>query len=114
MPVNKTTHPSLETLRAFGLGKLNDAEADAVLQHLKSCPDCCRKASDLPGDSFVSEFGVGGLQVVDPATTINSSVAGLANRVHLRFNEPVDLSSFNSGAVALTGPDGSQRRAIWA
>jgi hypothetical protein len=62
---------------------------------------------ELPGDIFVFEFGVRGLQVVDPATTINSTVAGLANRVHLRFNEPVDLSSFTPAAVALTGPDSS-------
>jgi methionine-rich copper-binding protein CopC len=61
---------------------------------------------ELPNDIFVLEFGVQGLQVVDSATAINSTVAGLAYRVHLRFNEPVDLSSFTPAAMALTGPDG--------
>jgi methionine-rich copper-binding protein CopC len=62
---------------------------------------------ELPDDIFVLEFGVRGLQVVDSATSINSTVAGMAYRVHLRFNEPVDYFSFTPEAVTITGPDGS-------
>jgi anti-sigma factor ChrR (cupin superfamily) len=56
MPAQPTTHPSTDTLRALGLGKLEEAEAQAVLHHLEICPDCCRKAMSQPGDSFLDRL----------------------------------------------------------
>jgi WD40 repeat protein len=56
MPAQPATHPSEETLRALGLGKLDDTEAQAILRHLEICPDCCRKATSLPGDSFLDRL----------------------------------------------------------
>jgi hypothetical protein len=56
MPVNPATHPSIETLQALSLGKLDDAEAAALLSHLESCPDCCRKAAAAAGDSFLDRL----------------------------------------------------------
>jgi hypothetical protein len=56
-------------------------------------------------DMFVMQFGVQGLKVT--AATLNSSQPGQAYDVHLTFNEPVDLSSFLTTAVTLTGPDGA-------
>jgi serine/threonine protein kinase len=54
MPVHKATHPSTETLQALALGQLEDAGSAAVLRHLLTCPECCRKASELPGCDFLS------------------------------------------------------------
>jgi anti-sigma factor RsiW len=56
MPANPTTHPSTETLHALALGKLDDRAAEAVLSHLRSCPDCCQKAGNLPDDSFLGRL----------------------------------------------------------
>jgi serine/threonine protein kinase len=56
MPVNPTIHPSVEALRALSLGKLDDAEAAALLSHLAGCPECCRKAAAAAGDSFVERL----------------------------------------------------------
>jgi hypothetical protein len=30
-------HPTTETLRAYSLGKLDDASAEAVLKHIEDC-----------------------------------------------------------------------------
>jgi hypothetical protein len=56
MPANPTTHPSTETLHALALGKLDDRAAEAVLSHLRTCLDCCRKAGSLPDDSFLGRL----------------------------------------------------------
>ncbi len=56
MAAKLTTHPSNETLQALSLGKLDEADAQAALRHLESCPDCCQKAAALPGDSFLNRL----------------------------------------------------------
>ncbi len=56
MPADLTTHPSNESLHALNLGKLDEANAQAVLRHVEICPDCCRKAASLPGDSFLNRL----------------------------------------------------------
>src|SRR5262249_49169969 len=53
MPVQPVTHPSADTLQAFGLGKLTDSLLlDTVLRHLESCAECREKGSAIGGDSF--------------------------------------------------------------
>jgi hypothetical protein len=37
-------HPSDQTLSSYGLGKLDEAAAEAVNQHLESCPACRRRS----------------------------------------------------------------------
>ena len=37
MESRAVTHPSADTLQAFGLGKLDDASAGAVMNHLEEC-----------------------------------------------------------------------------
>ena len=33
-------HPTDQTLSSYGLGRLDDALAEAVNRHLDTCPDC--------------------------------------------------------------------------
>jgi WD40 repeat protein/tRNA A-37 threonylcarbamoyl transferase component Bud32 len=47
-------HPGGELLTALGLGRLNDAEAAAIEQHLSDCPDCQAAVDGLEPDSFIS------------------------------------------------------------
>ena len=48
-----TTHPAVEQLTAFGLGKLNSTAAAVIAQHLEGC-QACRKAVELvPADTFI-------------------------------------------------------------
>jgi tRNA A-37 threonylcarbamoyl transferase component Bud32 len=46
-------HPSAQQLSAFGLGKLSEAEAEAVARHLGDCPDCLQAVQRVAPDSFL-------------------------------------------------------------
>jgi tRNA A-37 threonylcarbamoyl transferase component Bud32 len=48
-----TPHPSAQQLSAFGLGKMCEAEAEAVARHLGECPACLRAAQRVTPDSFL-------------------------------------------------------------
>ncbi len=49
-------HPTDQTLSSYGLGKLDDAAAESVHQHLESCPECRRRVAELPSDSFLGRL----------------------------------------------------------
>jgi hypothetical protein len=54
MHVQPITHPSADTLQAFGLGKIADSLlADTVLQHVEACVECREKVKAISGDSFL-------------------------------------------------------------
>lgn len=50
------THPSPESLKAFGLGRMDDASAQALFVHLEHCPACRRQAEEVSGDKFLAPF----------------------------------------------------------
>src|SRR5271168_989500 len=50
------THPTDQTLHAYGLGKLEDFSTDSVRKHLESCPACRRRVADLSSDSFLDRL----------------------------------------------------------
>jgi WD40 repeat protein/serine/threonine protein kinase len=54
MDVPHAAHPTEETLRDYGLGKLDDASAEAVSRHLDDCPDCLGRAAGLSFGSFLA------------------------------------------------------------
>ncbi|HLN33422.1 MAG TPA: protein kinase [Gemmataceae bacterium] len=49
-------HPSADTLRAFGLGKLDDLLSETVIAHIDTCPDCRQQVGALTGDSFLDRL----------------------------------------------------------
>jgi anti-sigma factor RsiW len=49
-------HPTFETLQSYALGKLDDALAEAVNEHLGSCRDCRRQVADLALDTFLARL----------------------------------------------------------
>src|SRR5262249_33685500 len=53
MAARPVTHPSQDVLRALASGQLDDATAETVFAHLDTCPQCCRVAATLGGDSFL-------------------------------------------------------------
>ncbi|WP_435020889.1 family 16 glycoside hydrolase [Tundrisphaera sp. TA3] len=50
------THPTDETLHAYGLGKLDDAGARAVDEHLEGCLACRARVADAAPDSFLGRL----------------------------------------------------------
>ena len=47
-------HPSDEVLRAYVLGKFDDDSTRRISEHLDSCEECLRKASELCADDTQS------------------------------------------------------------
>src|SRR5262249_26224035 len=53
MQARSASHPSADTLKAFSVGQLDEASAEAVRNHLGSCPECCRQGAALSGNPFL-------------------------------------------------------------
>jgi serine/threonine protein kinase/WD40 repeat protein len=54
--VQRSTHPSADTLKAFGLGKLDDSSSGVVMDHLDQCDECRNKVAALSGDDFLQRL----------------------------------------------------------
>ena len=49
-------HPTMDQLRAFGLGRMRPAEAAIVERHVEQCDDCCRVLAELPDDAVIAKI----------------------------------------------------------
>jgi hypothetical protein len=56
MATRPVTHPSADTLKAFGRGKLDADTAQALMRHLDHCPQCCHVVANQSGDGFLSRL----------------------------------------------------------
>jgi serine/threonine protein kinase/type 1 glutamine amidotransferase len=56
MNAQTALHPTDQSLQAYGLGKLDDATAESVNQHLESCPDCRSRVAAMSSDSFLGKL----------------------------------------------------------
>ena len=56
MDAHAKLHPTDQTLSSYGMGKLDDALAEAVNQHLETCPDCRRRVAELSSDPFLDRL----------------------------------------------------------
>jgi len=72
-----TAHPSDKTLQSYGLGKLDDLLAEAVVKHLKECDSCRRRVAEVTSDSFVGRLqdAQARPETIPP---VGSSLAGLS------------------------------------
>jgi formylglycine-generating enzyme required for sulfatase activity/serine/threonine protein kinase len=50
------SHPSADTLHAFGLGKLGEARAKVVMAHVEQCPQCRQVVAAQSGDDFLARL----------------------------------------------------------
>src|SRR5262249_23055052 len=48
--------PTYETLRAYGLGNLDDPLAKTVSKHLEECVDCRARVGEMSADSFLERI----------------------------------------------------------
>jgi serine/threonine protein kinase len=53
MDAAQSLHPTDQTLRSYGLGKLDDRSAEAVNEHLMECSDCRKRVAETSADSFL-------------------------------------------------------------
>jgi serine/threonine protein kinase/WD40 repeat protein len=74
----KSVHPTDESLRAFGLGKLDDASGESVKKHLELCANCRQRVEHVSSDSFLSRLKAA-QAAPDSAPPIGSSLPGLSD-----------------------------------
>jgi uncharacterized protein (TIGR03067 family) len=55
MNAMNATHPNPEDLAAFSLGRLDDAAAETIEEHLSECEACRQAVASAPVDSFVAK-----------------------------------------------------------
>jgi len=53
MDAAQSLHPTDQTLRSYGLGKLDDRSAEVVNEHLMECSDCRKRVAEMSADSFL-------------------------------------------------------------
>ncbi|MGO9466393.1 MAG: SUMF1/EgtB/PvdO family nonheme iron enzyme [Isosphaeraceae bacterium] len=56
MDAYDSSHPSDQTLRAYGVGKLYGDLADSVHSHLGSCADCRQRVAGVSADTFLGRL----------------------------------------------------------
>jgi WD40 repeat protein len=56
METRAGAHPSSESLQAYALGKLNEAAARSLSDHLVDCPACREQAAAMSADSFLARL----------------------------------------------------------
>jgi serine/threonine protein kinase len=77
MPAPAPVHPSDQTLQSYGLGKLDDLLAEAVVKHLKECDSCRRRVAEVTSDSFVGRLRDAQARP-ESIPPVGSSLAGLS------------------------------------
>jgi eukaryotic-like serine/threonine-protein kinase len=79
MGASDAVHPTDQTLRSYGLGKLDDASAESVNKHLESCSGCQGRVADMSSDSFLGRLRDAGVQPGPKVSgLVVSSLAGLS------------------------------------
>jgi tRNA A-37 threonylcarbamoyl transferase component Bud32 len=56
MDAFQSDHPTSEILRAYSLGQLDDATAEAVGRHLERCPGCSQQVAEMAPDTFLDRL----------------------------------------------------------
>jgi len=76
MDASGVDHPTDQTLRAYGVGKLYGDLADSVHSHLGACADCRQRVAEVSADTFLGRLRDAQVRPESPAP-VGPSLAGL-------------------------------------
>jgi serine/threonine protein kinase len=93
MEAPATVHPSDQTLKSYGLGKLDDGHADAVSKHLEQCGACRDRVAGLTSDEFVDGLRDAQQAKSAAASATGSSLPGFAPMMSEPPSEPPPAAS---------------------
>lgn len=91
MDAGPSAHPTLESLQTYGLGKLDDASAGIVREHLADCADCRRRMT-------ASGSAIPGWQPTE-ATATDDALLGSVSSPCMSSTGQVDRTSDVSGTA---------------
>jgi len=77
MDAPDSSHPTDQTLRAYGVGKLFGSLAESVHSHLGVCGDCRQRVAEMSDDTFLGRLRDAQAQPESPAP-VGPSFAGLS------------------------------------
>ena len=97
MDAAESLHPTDQTLRSYGLGKLDDRSAEAVNEHLMECSDCRKRVAEMSADSFLQ-------RVRDAQKPSGKSTSG---------QSPAGGTQSEKAANTLTSPPATPSRRAW-
>jgi anti-sigma factor RsiW len=100
MDQTQLAHPTPQQLEAFGLGRLDEAEALALESHLADCPRCSEALEQLPADNFVA--GLRGAMEAEYGTQVEATDP--AGAVTVTRGETGKCDSENTATASSCGP----------
>jgi hypothetical protein len=62
---------------------------------------------EVPDDEYTASFTLQGPKITASTPTGNANLPGAVSSLRVTFNQPMDPSTFGTGAVSLTGPGGA-------
>ena len=77
MEASPVVHPSEKTLSSYGLGKLDDHQAEAVNRHLKDCAACQSRVAEMTSDTFLGRLREAQARP-GSVLPVGSSIAGIS------------------------------------
>jgi Protein kinase domain len=101
MDAGPSPHPTPETLRAYGLGKLDDAATDVVSRHLAHCANCLRRVTELAPETFIGWLRDAKKKEVETSVP-DSAAPGGSPTGAIKADDPI----VDSSAPALTFSEG--------
>jgi serine/threonine protein kinase len=72
MDATAAVHPTDQTLRSYGLGRLDDASSRSMTKHLESCSACRRRVAQMSSDSLLDRIGDAQERTDWPAAVVSS------------------------------------------
>jgi len=100
MNVQPALHPTDQILSSYGLGKLDDASAEAVNKHLEECSDCRKRVAEMSADSFLGR--VRDAQAAGKSILGQSQAGGTESLKHANAAPPPSANTLPPGLAEHT------------
>ena len=103
MDADHSSHPTAEVLRAFSLGRLEVAAAEAVASHVEQCEECQRRVSEMAPDTFLDRLR--GVQSGHEISSSSAQIQGESQTDRSRSDIPRERKRDEIAATQVTAQE---------